>query len=195
VLRYARLVVADMGLTDWAGDHLLATVALSLAFLTLTAVSVLGVAGWLLAAVLGLGGAGTIGSLLPLFVVGLVVGVPLSVVGLVAAAVGLASRASSAVSGTTEVAGVRLGRVASYVERENRYARMVGLADLVENVDTRSAERRADDRTERLKERYVDGEISEHEFERRLQTILDEEGVQREGVSAIDDELHAAERN
>jgi hypothetical protein len=72
---------------------------------------------------------------------------------------------------------------------------MVGLADLVENFDTRSAQRRADDRTDRLKERYVDGEISEHEFERRLQTILDEEGVQREGVSAIDDELHATERN
>jgi len=184
-----------MGLTEWASDHLLATVALSFAFLTLTAVSILGVAGWLLAVVLGLGGAGTIGSLVPLFVVGLVVGVPLSVVGLVAAAVGLASRASSAVSGTTEVAGIRLGRVASYVERENRYARMVGLADLVENFDTRSAQRRADDRTDRLKERYVDGEISEHEFERRLQTILDEEGVQREGVSAIDDELHATERN
>ncbi|ELZ22702.1 hypothetical protein C475_16411 [Halosimplex carlsbadense 2-9-1] len=184
-----------MELTDWASDHLLATVGITLGFLTLTAVSVLGIAGWLLAAVLGLGGTGALGSLLPLFVVGLVVGVPVSVVGVVAVAVGLAARASSAVSGTTEIAGIRLGRVASYVERENEYARMVGLADLVENFDTRSAEQRADDRTERLKERYVEGEISEHEFEQRMQTVLDEEGVQREGVSTIDDELRAAERN
>jgi len=184
-----------MGLTDWAGDHLLATVGITLAFLTLTVVSVLGIAAWLLAAILGLGGAGTLGSLLALFVVGLVVGVPVTVVGLVAAAAGLASRASSAVSGTTEIAGVRLGRVASYVERENDLARMVGLADLVENFDARSAEQRADDRTERLKERYVEGEISEHEFEQRMQTILDEEGVRGDRVSTIDDQLREAERN
>jgi len=184
-----------MGLTDWAGDHLLATVGITLAFLTLTVVSALGIAGWLFAAVLGLGGAGALGSLLAPFVVGLVVGVPVTVVGTIAAAVGLAARASSAVSGTAEVAGVRLGRVASYVERENEYARMVGLADLVENVDTRSAEQRADDRTERLKERYVDGELSEHEFERRMQTILDEEGIERDRVSTIDDQLREAERN
>ncbi|QLH81808.1 SHOCT domain-containing protein [Halosimplex pelagicum] len=184
-----------MGLTDWASDHLLATVAISLASLTLAVVSALGVAGWLLAALLGLGGTGTLGSLLPLFVVGLVVGVPATVVGLVAVAVGIAARASSAVNGTTEIAGIRLGRVASYVERENEYARMVGLADLVENFDTRSAEQRADDRTERLKERYVEGEISEYEFEQRMQTILDEEGVRRDRVSTIDDELRATERN
>ena len=180
-----------MGLSDWARDHLLLTVTLSLAFGTLTVVSTLGVAAWMLWAVLGLGGASTLGTLLPLFLLGLVVGVPVTVVALVAAAVGVAIRASSAVSERTEVAGVRLGQVASYVERESELARLVGLSNIVENFDTRSAERRADDRIERLKDRYVDGDVSEFEFERRMRQILDEEGVDRDRTSALDDELRA----
>ncbi|MFC7139474.1 SHOCT domain-containing protein [Halosimplex aquaticum] len=178
-----------MGLTDWARKHLLATIALSLVFGTLTAVSLLGVAAWALWALLGLGGASTLGTLLPLFLFGLVVGVPATAVALIAAAVGLATRASSAVSDRTEFAGVRLGQVASYVERESEIARLVGLSDLVEHFDSRSPDRRADDRIQRLKDRYVSGDISEFEFEERMQRVMDEEGVHRDRVSAIDDEL------
>ncbi|WP_123538781.1 SHOCT domain-containing protein [Halosimplex salinum] len=184
-----------MGLSEWARDHLLLVVGLSLAFGTLTVVSVLGVVGWLLLALLGVGGASTLGTLLPLFLLGLVAGVPGTVVALIAAAVGLAGRASSAVSGKTEFAGVRLGQVATYVERESDLARLVGLSDLVEDFDTRSPEQRADERIERLKDRYVDGEISDYEFEQRMQRIMDEEGVHRDRTSAIDDELRATERN
>ncbi|WP_415380905.1 SHOCT domain-containing protein [Halosimplex sp. TS25] len=180
-----------MGLTDWAREHLLATVALSLVFATLTAVSALGVAAWAFWALLGLGGASTLGTLLPLFLFGLIVGVPGTTVGLVAAGAGLATRASSAVSDRTEFAGVRLGQVASYVERESEIARLVGLSDLVEHFDSRSPDRRADDRIRRLKDRYVSGDISEFEFEERMQRVMDEEGVHRDRVSAIDDELGA----
>ncbi|WP_436928100.1 SHOCT domain-containing protein [Halosimplex amylolyticum] len=181
-----------MGLSDWARDHLLATVALSLVFGTLTAISLFGVAAWALWALLGLGGASTLGTLLPLFLFGLVVGVPGTAVALVAAAVGLATRASSAVSDRTEVVGVRVGQVASYVERESELARLVGLSDLVEHFDSRSPDRRADDRIQRLKDRYVSGDLSEFEFEERMQRVMDEEGVHRDRVSAIDDELRAA---
>lgn len=182
-----------MGLTDWAREHLLATVALSLVFGTLTAVSLFGVAAWALWALLGLGGASTLGTLLPLFLFGLIVGVPATAVSLIAAAVGLATRASSAVSDRTEVASVRLGQVASYVERESELARLVGLSNLVEHFDSRSPDRRADDRIQRLKDRYVSGDISEFEFEERMQRVMDEEGVHRDRVSAIDDELGATD--
>lgn len=143
--------------------------------------------------VLALTGVSVLSTLLPLFLLGLVVGVPVTAVGVVAVPVGLTARATSAVSGRRKVAGVRLGRLASYVERENRYARAVGLSSLVERVDTRSAEQRADDRIERLKDRYVDGEVSDHEFERRTRRVLDDEGVSRDRPSSVDDEL-AAER-
>ncbi|WP_459192578.1 SHOCT domain-containing protein [Halosimplex sp. J119] len=178
-----------MGLTDWARNHLLATVALSLVFGTLAVVSVLGVAMWVLWAALGIGGASTLATLLPLFLVGVVVGVPGAAVSLVAAAAGLATRASAAVSERTRFASVRLGQVASYVERESELARLVGLAEFVERFDSRSPDRRAEDRIQRLKDRYVDGDVSEFEFEQRMQRIMDEEGVHRDSVSAIDDEL------
>ncbi|MFB6140939.1 MAG: SHOCT domain-containing protein [Halosimplex sp.] len=184
-----------MRLSDWARDHLLATVALALAFGTLTAVSVLGVAAWTLWALLSAPGAATLGSLLPLFLVGLVVGVPVTAVSTLAAAVGLASRASAAASARAAVAGTRLGQAVSYVEHESVTARLVGLSALVETVDTRSADERVDDRIERLKDRYVEGELSEYEFERRTQRILDEEGVHRDRSSSLDDQFRAIERN
>ncbi|MFB6151753.1 MAG: SHOCT domain-containing protein [Haloarculaceae archaeon] len=165
-----------MGFADWASENLLAAVALTVAFGTVLAVSVLGIAGWVLLALLDVGAASTLGSLLPLFVVGLVVGFPVTLVAGLAAVFGLAARASSAVSGK------RLGRLASYVERESDVARAVGLADLVEGLDGRSPEERADDRIGRLKEKYVEGKLSERAFERRMGEVLDEEGVDRDRV-------------
>jgi len=169
-----------MGLGDWTSDHLLATVALALLFGTVAVVSVLGVAGWLLLALLGVGAASTLGSLLPLFVLGVVVGAPGTLLALVGAVVGLTSRASSAVRGE------RTQRLASYLERESTLARFVGVADLVERFDDRDPEERADQRIDRLKQRYVDGELTEREFERRTRRVLDEEGVGREGALGPD---------
>ena len=182
-----------MGSGDWAGDHLLTTVALTLVFGTVTAISLLGVAAWALWAVLGLGGAATLGTLLPVFLLGLVVGVPVTVGALLVAAVGLTTRASSAVSERTDLAGVRLGQVASYVERESELARLVGLSDLVEHFDSRSPDRRAEDRIQRLQDRYVAGDLSEFEFENRMQRVLDEEGVHRDPSSVVEDELRGTD--
>lgn len=180
-----------MGLGDWAGDHLLAAVGLTLVFGTVTGVSLLGVAAWALWAVLGLGGAATLGTLLPVFLLGLLIGVPVTVAAVLVAVVGLTTRASAAVSERTDLAGVRLGQVASYVERESELARLVGLSDLVEHFDSRSPDRRAEDRIQRLKDRYVAGDLSEFEFETRMQRVLDEEGVHRDPSTVVEDELRA----
>mgnify|MGYP000521893722 CR=1 FL=1 len=180
-----------MGLGDWAADRLLVAVALALVFGTVTGVSLLGVAAWALWAVLGLGGADTLGTLLPFFLLGLLIGVPVAVGAVLVAALGLTTRASSAVSERTELAGVRLGQVASYVERESEFARLVGLSNLVEHFDSRSPDRRAEDRIQRLKDRYVGGDLSEFEFETRMQRVLDEEGVHRDPSSVVGDELQS----
>lgn len=59
----------------------------------------------------------------------------------------------------------------------------VGLADRFEPS--------LDDRREELKRRYVEGELSEREFERELQALLDEREHGAETDGRIDDELAA----
>ncbi|MFC7080836.1 SHOCT domain-containing protein [Halorussus caseinilyticus] len=68
----------------------------------------------------------------------------------------------------------RLARLARLVERYSSEARQVGLADHFEPT--------TDDRIEELKRRYVEGELTELEYERRLQELMDEEGVSDERV-------------
>jgi hypothetical protein len=183
-----------MELTHWARDHVPAAAVLTVAFAALSAVSVAGATGWLLLAALEVGAASTLGTFLPLFALGTVLGLPLTVAAAAVAAVGAVARVSTVASAKRRAVSTRLGLIASRVER-NPLARLLGIAALVEDLDTRSPERRADDRIERLKERYVEGGLSEWELEERTRIVLDEEGVHRDRVSAIDDELRAGERN
>lgn len=68
----------------------------------------------------------------------------------------------------------RLARVGRLVERHSSEAREVGLADRFEPT--------TEDRIDELKQRYVEGEITELEYERRLQDLMSEEGVSDERV-------------
>ncbi|QLH81809.1 SHOCT domain-containing protein [Halosimplex pelagicum] len=183
-----------MGLTQLARNHVPAAVVLALAFAALSAVSVAGATGWVVLAALEVGTASTLGTLLPLFALGTVLGLPLTVAAAVVAAVGVAAHVSSVVTAKRRAASTRLGQVASRIER-HPLARLLGVAALVEDIDTRSPERRADDRIERLKDRYVDGALSEWELEERTRIVLDEEGVPSRRPSGLDDRLRDAERS
>ena len=68
----------------------------------------------------------------------------------------------------------RLARVARRVERHYPAAREVGLSERVEPT--------TEDRIDELKRQYVEGEITEWEYEQRLQDLLGEEGVSDERV-------------
>ena len=183
-----------MGLTHLARDHVPAAAALALAFAALSTVSLAGATGWAVLAALEVGAASTLATLLPLFALGTVLGVPLTVATGVVAAVGVAAHVSAAAAAKRRAASTRLGQVASVIER-HPLARLLGIAALVEDIDTRSPERRADDRIERLKDHYVDGGLSEWELEARTEVVLDEEGVHRDRISAIDDQLRETERS
>ena len=68
----------------------------------------------------------------------------------------------------------RLARLAETVERAYPKARAVGLSDRVEPTQ--------EDRIDDLKQRYVEGDIGEAEYERRLQALMDDEAVEDERV-------------
>ena len=180
--------------TQLARDHVATAAALAVAFAALSTVSLVGATGWLVLAALEVGAASTLATLLPLFALGTVLGVPLTVATGVVAAVGVAAHVSAAAAAKRRAASTRLGQVASVIER-HPLARLLGVAALVEDLDARSPERRADDRIERLKARYVDGALSEWELEERTEIVLDEEGVCSDRPSAIDDQLEGTERS
>ncbi|MFC4449279.1 SHOCT domain-containing protein [Halorussus aquaticus] len=66
----------------------------------------------------------------------------------------------------------RLARFARLLERYSSEARRLGLSERFEPT--------AEERIEALKQEYVDGEITELEYERRLQELMNEEGVEDE---------------
>ena len=187
-----------MQLTDWTRENLLATVAIFLAVATLTAVSAGGAVLWGLLALLGGGPvADAFETVLPVFVVGLLVGLPLTVVALVGVGYGLVSRlvveVSTAVSDVGAVGARAVGRTARRVERRASIPGILALAAVADAVDPRSPETRARDRIERLQSWYVDGRLSEFEFERRLRSVLDDEEVSREQFTTLDHQIAEAQ--
>ncbi|WP_440007348.1 SHOCT domain-containing protein [Halomicrococcus sp. SG-WS-1] len=68
----------------------------------------------------------------------------------------------------------RLARLAETVERASPKARSVGLSDRVAPT--------TEDRIDDLKQRYVEGDIGELEYERRLQELMDDESVDADRV-------------
>ncbi|PSQ02239.1 hypothetical protein BRC92_08815 [Halobacteriales archaeon QS_4_69_31] len=179
-----------MDIAGWMRENLFLTITAFVFGATLTAVSVGGAFFWLVFAALGGGGvASTLGTLLPLFVLGVVVGVPLSVVAAAGVGYGLVSRLSAHASESLTELGASVARTAEVAEREHWLARAFGIADLAGAVDPRSPADRAQDRVERVKGRYVDGELTEAEFEREVRKLLAEEDVSREEVWPLDDQL------
>lgn len=94
-------------------------------------------------------------------------------VGLVALAL-LAALTLTVVSRASMPRSDRLSRLVGRVERVHPELRSLGLSERVEPT--------AEDRIGDLKRRYVEGEIDEAEFERRLRRLVDEEAVGDERV-------------
>ena len=86
----------------------------------------------------------------------------------------------------------RLARLAERAEREYSPLRMLGLSELLAPPEP-SAEEQAEQALESLKQQYVDGELSEIEFERRVDRLvsnesLDEARAAREHERAVERE-------
>lgn len=69
--------------------------------------------------------------------------------------------------------GGRLQSLAERAERQNALVRSLGLSSILEP----SSERKREDALDALKRRYADGEVSDREFERRLERLLETDDV------------------
>lgn len=157
-----------MPLTSLVRDHLLATAVLSVVLVALTMASAFGVVVLVVVAVLS-GGAGLpLDLLMALSVGGVVLGVPLSTVSVVGVAYGVVVRLAARLTHP----GTWVTRRAEALERRSLVARLVGLSDRVAAVDPRSPRGRVEDRLDRLKTRYVTGEVSLFELERLVGETL-----------------------
>jgi hypothetical protein len=102
-------------------------------------------------------------ALLPYLVALFLVGIA----GVAAAAWGLYRLASGVVERNRRLLrNERVAKVAGYVERKSDLASQANLKARVEPS--------AEQRQQQLRDRYVSGDLSEHEFERRLETLLDD---------------------
>lgn len=188
-----------MAVADRVRDNLLATFGVFVFSTALAAVCAVGATVWFVLAVLGDGPlVGALETILPLFAVGLVLGVPLALAAFVGVSYGLVVHTAARVGAKVdEMASdcVRwTGRIVRDVERESDLARFVDLSPVVEAVDQRSPETRAQDRIDQLTGRYVDGSLSETELERRVSGVLAEEDVGKEDSTTLDLRLAEARR-
>ena len=188
---------------------MLATAGLFLFSSVVGVVSAVGLLARGVFAVVGWGGpvGGTLAALVPAFVVGLFVAVPvtwLSILGLSYGAVArlvpwtrrTAHRVRLAVEDLfadatrfTSRVVLWLGRKLRDVERDERFGHVPAVSAVADVVDPRSNDERADDRIDRLNDLYLAGDISEVELDRRVESILDEEDVGYADASALDDAL------
>lgn len=200
-----------MSLAHRARENLIATAGLFLVSSLVGVVALVGLLARGLFAVLGWGGpvGGTLAALVPAFVVGLFVAVPvtwLSVLGLsygvVARTVPWVRRTAHRVRLAAEDLAADATRFASRValwvgrkvraaERDDRFAGVPALSAVADVLDPRSKDERADDRIGQLNDLYLAGDISEVELDRRVESILDEEDVGYADASALDDALAA----
>lgn len=198
-----------MSLAHRARENLLATAGLFLAASVVGAVSLVGLFARGVFALLGWGGpvGGTLAALVPAFVVGLFVAVPVTWLAVLGLSYGVVARLvpwtrhtahnvrlaveDLFADATRFAARVTLwsGRKLRDLERDERFAHLPAVSSVADVVDPRSNDERADDRIERLNDRYLAGDISEVELDRRVETILDEEEVGYADASALDDAL------
>jgi hypothetical protein len=181
-----------MGLTDWGRAHPFALAAVALVAGTIAAVSASGAVAWAVLVVLSVWlelPTEALGSLLPVFLVGVVVATPIALVAFVSLTAGLFAAAADWVDESLRawVLGARDGwrwLVATAADAD-----LPGLSDLASQVDTRTARERADARIDGLSDRYARGELSWREFERRVEQVLAEEGVGWGRESTADDRV------
>lgn len=176
----------EFGRLDPGRVLVLATVGLLGA--TASAVGTVGLLGWGLATLFGVVRAvETLTPLLLPFAAAVVLGVPLAVVGFGGVAVALVGRAVTA----RERLRRRAGRVAESYESE---LALLGLEDVVDRLDGRSPDARAEERVERLKAAYVADEIDDREFERRVEELVAEEDVDPNRVLSLRERVRETER-
>jgi hypothetical protein len=198
-----------MSLAHRARENLLATAGLFLFSSVVGLVSVVGLFTRGVFALLGWGGpvGGTLAALVPAFVVGLFVAVPVTWLSVLGLSYGVVSRLvpwTRRTARTVRLAvedlaadvthfGSRvalwLGRKAREAERDERVSHLPAVSAVADVLDPRSNDERADDRIERLNNLYLDGDISEVELDRRVESVLDEEDVGYADASALDDAL------
>ncbi|MEF8853205.1 MAG: hypothetical protein V5A28_12445 [Haloarculaceae archaeon] len=198
-----------MSLAHRARENLIATAGLFLVSAVVGLVSLAGLFARGVFALLGWGGpvGGTLAALVPAFVVGLFVAVPVTWLSVLGLSYGVVARAAPRVRRTahrvrlaaedlfadaTHAASrvVRwLGRKARAAERDERLAGVPAVSAVADVLDPRSNDERAEERVERLNDLYLAGEISEVELDRRVEDVLDEEDVGYADASALDDAL------
>lgn len=200
-----------MSLARRARENLLATAGLFVVGAAVGMLSLAGLVARAACAALGWGGpvGSTLAALAPVFAVSLLLAVPVTWLSVLGLGYGVGTRAVprvKATAGTVRLALVDLaadiarfgsaasawlGRTARRAERDERTGEVPGVSALAEAFDDRSAQDRADDRVQRLTERYLDDEISEVELDRRVEAILDEADIGHAEASALDDRLDA----
>ncbi|WP_435361218.1 hypothetical protein [Haloarchaeobius sp. DFWS5] len=151
------------------------------AAIVLTLLALVGVSSWgLLQALTAIGTAGStpvffamLSAAAPWIVAGILLSL-LTVVFVFSLLAVLAGRAANQVSMPT-LQSERLSMLVGYVEDEVPGAKQYGIAEWLAPPEPTFDEKR-----EALRERYVDGELSDSEFERKLQRLYeDEEGLER----------------
>ena len=100
------------------------------------------------------------------------------VIALVLGLVALVFLAATVVSVLRAKSLPRSDRLVSIVERLEREYPILRQFDVSERVEPTT-----EDRRQRLKEQYVDGEISEAEFEREMQRLLDDDSADAQSQS------------
>lgn len=168
--------------------RLLGLLTLGLVGATVASVGGVGLLGWGFATLFAV--APAIEALTPLlawFVAGIALGVPLAVLGFGAAALTMLRSAAEARDGLRR----RAGRVAEAYDDE---LSLLGLGDVVERIDDRDADERAEDRVERLKREYVAGDVDDREFERRLEELVADDEIDANRVLSIKQSVRDRER-
>jgi len=186
-----------MRVLAWMRDHLLATVVCYLVVVAVTVVSGFGIAVWLLAALVTGGSTGALlDGALAVLLVTLLGGTSVALLSLVGIGFGVYARAVTAVSWADDAFAQGVEIATPYGDR----LRSV-VADVAEPPDSHpgstSAPTDAPTVTptglDRLKAAYVEGTLSEREFERRVRDVLGDGGERiDDGATDRLDETHSS---
>jgi len=178
-----------MPLRRRAVGRLVALLTVGLLGATSAAVGAVGLVGWGAATLFAVGPAvQALSPLLAWFVAGVVLGVPLAVVGFGGVVATLVDQAVSARTRLRRRAGRTL---AAYDEELS----LLGLDDVVDRFDDRDPDARAEDRVERLKAAYVAGDVDDAEFERRVEDLVADDDVDTHAVLSLRESVRDHERD
>ncbi len=88
----------------------------------------------------------------------------------------------------------RIAALAARAEKEYSPLRIVGLSDLLAPPEP-SADERAEQALARLKQQYVDGDLSEEEFERKVDRLVSNDSIDEARAARERREVTRTERN